>query len=269
MKNNFKCRIYHLTAIFLFSMIFFINQVSAADMKVVPSNITVIRGEKFDLNIYVDPSGAEIAGAQLKIEFNNSMLMVNDVIEGELFKQGGTNTFFNKDISNNPSTTTINVYGAILGPYSVSTMDAFVIINVTSKNSTGNTFVNFSDVKISDPSGNYVPTELYNGSVSIIQTPFNVPEPLFIYGRIVDSLTKAGISGVTVSTNTSYSTLTNASGFYSLPVSAGTYDLKYILDPIYYPNNNTLSITSGYAVIPDIEFIKKPTGTIAGMVTKN
>ncbi len=248
-------------------MIFLFSHVSAADVKVIPSNITAIQGEKFDLNIYVDPEGAAIAGAQLKIEFNNSMLIVNDATEGNLFKKSGANTFFNKDIINAPSLTSVSVYGAILGPYSTSTADTFIIVNVTSGNSTGKTFVNLYDVKISDPSGNYVPFELYNGNVNVIETPFAVPEPLFIYGRIVDSLTKEGVSGVTVSTNTSYSTMTNASGFYSLPVSAGTYALKYILDPIYYPNNSTLLITSGSVLIPDIEFVKKPTGTIKGIVT--
>jgi len=81
---------------------------------------------------------------------------------------------FNKEIINS-LITTINVYGAILGKFNVSTPDAFVIINVTSLNSTGDVFVNLSDVKVCDPSGNYVAVDVYNGSVNIREIlPYNM-----------------------------------------------------------------------------------------------
>ena len=266
MINHFKCRIFLHVILFIFSVLFLINQVSAVEVKVVPSNVSVIQGEKFDLDISVDPSGAAIAGAQLKIEFDNSLLIVNDVREGNFFKQSGSNTLFNKEIINNSLTTTINVYGAILGPFNVSTPDAFVVINVTSRNLTGNVFVNLSDVKICDPSGNYVAIEVFNGSLNIREiSPYNTSQSLLINGTVVDSITRAGISGVTVFSNTSGSTTTDAQGYYSLAVTEGTHDLTYMFDPIYYTNRNTASITSS-SMIPDIELIKKQTGTITGIV---
>lgn len=269
MINHFKSRIFLHVILFIFSVLFLINQVSAVEVKVIPSNVSVIQGEKFDLNISVDPSGEAIAGAQLKIEFDNS-LIVNDVREWNFFKQSGSNTLFNKEIINNSLTTTINVYGAILGPFNVSTPDAFVVINVTSRNLTGKVFVNLSDVKICDPSGNYVAIEVFNGSLNIMEiSPYNASQSLFLNGTVVDSITRAGISGVTVFSNTSGSTTTDASGYYALAVTEETHDLTYMFDPIYYTNINTASITSSSVMIPDIELIKKPTGTITGMVSND
>ncbi len=45
-----------------------------------------------------------------------------------------------------------------------------------------------------------------------------------INGTVIDDVTKSGLSGVTVSANTSITT-TNASGFYSFAVNAGIYGL--------------------------------------------
>ncbi len=76
-----------------------------------------------------------------------------------------------------------------------------------------------------------------------------------------------GVEGVTVSTNTTISTTTDASGFYSLPVTAGTYQLTARLEPVYYTNSSeTAAVVSG-VVVRDIELLIKPTGTITGSVT--
>lgn len=94
------------------------------------------------------------------------------------------------------------------------------------------------------------------------------PSMTFINGTVLDNATKAGIGGVTVSTNTSISTTTDASGFYSLPVTAGTYQLTAALEPVYYTNSSmVVTVGSGAVVVQDIELVMKPTGTITGSVT--
>ncbi len=76
------------------------------------------------------------------------------------------------------------------------------------------------------------------------------------------------ISGAIVTTNTSVSTITDASGFYSLLVPAGTYDLTASREPEYYSNNSVVATAiSGATVIQDIELMKKPTGMLIGTVT--
>ena len=75
------------------------------------------------------------------------------------------------------------------------------------------------------------------------------------------------VEGVTVSTNTSIMTTTDASGFYSLPVTAGAYQLTAAREPVYYTNSSvTAAVVSG-VVVRDIELDENPTGTITGSVT--
>jgi hypothetical protein len=90
----------------------------------------------------------------------------------------------------------------------------------------------------------------------------------FINGTVIDSVKKTSIAGVTIFTNTSLSTTTNASGFYSLPVPAGTYNLTAKFEPTYY-SNNTISVSiQESTVVQDIELVRKPTGNITGSVKK-
>jgi hypothetical protein len=348
MKYNIKY------IILLFSVLLLVDQVSAVQVKIIPSSETVTQGEIFNLNVSIDPNGTAIAGTQLKIEFNNSMLNVNNINEGDLFKQNGTSTLFYKNIINNSLVTEINAYGAILGPFNVSTPGTFIIINVTAIGSTGQAQINLSNVKISDPGGNYTPINFLNGSVNITAISPDITPPAsvdnlqnisyarefinwtwtdpqdqdlakvmvyldghyqkdvlkgvqyfnaivapgtytigtrtvdingninstiathtastilpiirFINGTVMDSFTKIGIQGVTVSTNASISTTTNASGFYSLAITAGAYDLTGTFAPSYYTNSTTVLTTLSTSVVQDIELTKKPIGMITGSV---
>jgi hypothetical protein len=95
-----------------------------------------------------------------------------------------------------------------------------------------------------------------------------LPLVRFINGTIMDSVSKEAIAGATVSTNASVSTKTDASGFYSLAVPSGTYDLTGRLEPMYYANSTVTVFTASSAtVVRDIELMEKPTGAISGAVT--
>ena len=95
------------------------------------------------------------------------------------------------------------------------------------------------------------------------------PPPLgFINGTVMDSVDKTGIAGVLVSTNTSISTITNATGFYSFSLTSGTYNLTAMFEPTYYTNRTiTVSPVINAEVVQDIELLKKPTGNISGTIT--
>ncbi|VVB86396.1 Cell surface glycoprotein [uncultured archaeon] len=77
-----------------------------------------------------------------------------------------------------------------------------------------------------------------------------------------------GVEGAVVATNNSVSTTTDASGFFSFQLPAGTYQLTATCEPEYYPDNSTAStVVIGTTVMAqDINLIKKPTGNITGMV---
>ncbi|HWR26645.1 MAG TPA: hypothetical protein VN316_02085, partial [candidate division Zixibacteria bacterium] len=99
-------------------------------------------------------------------------------------------------------------------------------------------------------------------------TVTELPPVRYINGTVKANSTGNGLAGVFVSANSTISTTTNTTGFYSFAVTAGTYGLTAKLDPTYY-TNNTLSVSTieSAVVIQDIELLKKPTGNITGSVT--
>jgi hypothetical protein len=61
---------------------------------------------------------------------------------------------------------------------------------------------------------------------------------------------------------------TDASGFYSLLVPAGAYNLTATQEPVFYPNTSVVvTAIAGTTVAQDIELIRKPMGTINGTVS--
>jgi len=335
-------------------MIFFVSTASAAEVTFFPSGKTVSQGESFDLNVTIDPMGNSIAGVQMELEFNGSLIHINDIIEGDLLKKNGTGTSFNRGLINNSLGTVINIYNAILGPYNISAPGKFIIINITAAGSQGKSWINLSNVKICDPEGNYAAVNVINGSINInrITSDMNPPASVenlknisyareyinwtwtdpsdtdfagvmvylngiyqkdvlkglqyynaslapgtytigtrtvdingninssmvmhtattllpavrFINGTVLDSITKTGITGVKVTTNTGISTTTDESGSYSLAVNEGTYELIGALEPEYYPNSMSITTSFSVAVLQNIELVKKPTGNISGSV---
>ena len=149
-----------------------IGQASAAEMTVIPSSKIVSQGETFYMNISIDPQGAAIAGAQVNIAFDKTIIKVNEITEGSLFRQNGIKTtFFNGGIINNSSGTVINIFDAILGRANVSTPGTFIIINMTAIGSYGMSGINLSNAKISDQNGILIFLNVKNGSITINSPP--------------------------------------------------------------------------------------------------
>ncbi|NJD78276.1 MAG: hypothetical protein FIB08_14485 [Candidatus Methanoperedens sp.] len=78
-----------------------------------------------------------------------------------------------------------------------------------------------------------------------------------------------GITGAVIATNTGAATTTDSSGFYSLQLPAGTYQLIATREPEYYSNSSIAgTVIIGTTVIAqDINLIKKPAGNITGIVS--
>ncbi len=94
-----------------------------------------------------------------------------------------------------------------------------------------------------------------------------LPEGRYINGTVMEKGTTNGIKGVNVTTNTLVSTLTNETGFYSLSLPSGSFDLTARLEPGYYTNSSVTVSTELRAVtIQNIELEIKPTGNITGSV---
>ena len=143
------------------------TQDEATKVTVFPTSQTVMKGQNFTVNISVVP-GTEIAGMQFNLKFNSSLLKVNSVSEGELFKQGGHITVFNPGTIDNEEGIVKYVYGFIIRRGSVSTPGTFAIINMTASNSTtGISHISLFHVKVTDPEGKSVPITIKNGTVEV------------------------------------------------------------------------------------------------------
>ncbi len=130
----------------LYGLVLITVQAYAADVAVTPSTRIVTPGSDFDMNISFDPHGTAIAGAQLDIGFDRSLIRVNSITEGNLFTQGGASTFFNGGTINNTAGSVINIFDAIIGRKNVSTQGNFIIINATAIGISGISPINLSNV---------------------------------------------------------------------------------------------------------------------------
>ena len=121
-----------------------------------PSNISA--GQTFDIGVKVDPQSIAIAGAQMDISYNKSVLKINSIMEGNLFKQYGTTTIFNGGVIDNSLGRAVNIYGSIIGQKNGQTPGTFIIINFTALNSINDPQIqiNLENVRVVDPNGNQV-----------------------------------------------------------------------------------------------------------------
>ncbi|MCX9084878.1 MAG: cohesin domain-containing protein [Candidatus Methanoperedens sp.] len=177
-ENNNDYKFNSLKLILLITALFLIPHSLAADVIVSPSNKIINQGQAFELDINLDPTGTPVAGAQLNIAYNKSLLKINSIKEGNVFKIKGSNTFFNAGTINNSNGMVVNIFDAILGPSNVSTVETFIIINATSIGASGSSGIYLSNVKISDPDGKEVPVNIKNGSVIINTLPIPAPSPI-------------------------------------------------------------------------------------------
>ena len=108
-----------------------------------------------------------------------------------------------------------------------------------------------------------------NANGSTVQTwIWKVSDPIgsFINGTVKDSVSKSGLAGVKVFTD-SLSTMTDAAGFYSFEVTPSrTYTLTAKFEPAYYPNSTMVSTPLSGVVLKDFELLRKPDGTITGKI---
>lgn len=132
-----------------------------------PENISLLPGQSVDINITVDPYGNPLAGMQANIEYNPSLIRVNNITEGGLFSQGGLSTFFNNGTVNNTTGMVVNSFDAILGAHNIISIERYIIINITAIGSPGTSYFLLSNVKIASPESLPVEYVLTNGSAVV------------------------------------------------------------------------------------------------------
>jgi hypothetical protein len=147
------------------------------EVYILPAGQTVGAGGTFTVDVAVDPATA-IAGAQLNLGFDPSLLSANTVTEGNLLKQGGAPTLFSCSGGCPPGTidnvagTIANVYGAILqAGGTVSSPGTFATITLTAKPKAGNSTLHLWNVLVGDAAGHPVAVAVIDGSVTVQPYP--------------------------------------------------------------------------------------------------
>ena len=69
------------------TFVLLIGHESAAIVAVIPSSKSVSQGQTFDLNVSIDPRSTAIAGAQLNIEFNKTILNLKVLRRGSFLNR--------------------------------------------------------------------------------------------------------------------------------------------------------------------------------------
>ena len=140
---------------------------SETQIDISPSGQTVSTGETFTVNIEIDPA-EPIAGAQCNLHFNSSLLNALSVSDGGMFDM-----WFNGILSiDNTNGTIENIIAFDLGG-TTSDSGVFAVVTFQAKSASGTSYVNLSDIGISDENGSPVAVSISNGSVII--TAGNMP----------------------------------------------------------------------------------------------
>ena len=152
-------------------------------VKVSPAAQNIPVGQSFSINVVIDPH-TPIAGAQFNLQFDPSLVQVNTVTEGKLFKQNGATTLFNPGIIDNNAGVVKHIWGNTLGAgESVSSVGTFAIIDFISTSSGLSPLelitVGAISVKVANPDGNAVPINIENGNVKVNA----LSPPLVTYGN--------------------------------------------------------------------------------------
>ena len=187
---------------------------AATTVEISPSAKTVNNSDMFTLYINVTPD-EPIRGVQCDLSFNQSLVTVNSVTEGNLLSQDGADTMFGVIEINNTIGSVDDVYCIIISGSPVSSPGTFAIINLTADAAnTGTTDILLSDVKVRNATNAVIPTSTVNGSITVGVPPVNLPPNVsVIYPNGGEVLTGTVTANATASD--SDGTVTNVEFLYS------------------------------------------------------
>ena len=225
-------------------------------------NQSIAPGTQFTVNITVLPNGA-IVGAQFNLSFNPSLVSVNNISEGNLFKQNGASTYFIHGTINNTAGTITGVADVVLGMgQSVSSPGTFATISMTAAANSGISALNLANVIVGDSNGQPLSVTLASGQVvinNVTTTPTTTTTtPTTTTTTPTTTTTTAGVSGgrgggiasPTTSGFTSVTSYVNAQGIFSQNINIWSDDTNAVLN---IPAGTT-GLTAGGTSLAQISF---------------
>lgn len=177
LQNN-SLRISLILLIFVSLSIVFTGTVAAETIvSISPETQSIGENQDFILSIYVEPD-APIYGAQFDLMYDNSLINVREIREGDLFEQTGTTTLFSPGTADNSQGTVTDVYGSILGQSMVTTPGTLATVYLSSTDSSGVCKLQISNVIVSNSSGCSMPITAINGTVRVGDTSTSPAETI-------------------------------------------------------------------------------------------
>ena len=131
-----------------------------------PSTQQIDEAQEFTISVYVGLD-APASGAQLNLQFDNSLVNVVSITEGNLLVQDGATTIFSGGTIDNSQGTVTNVYALILGKSNITTPGIFANINLVALNKSGTSVFELSNVIVSNSEGQSLPITVTNGNVDV------------------------------------------------------------------------------------------------------
>ena len=177
LQNN-SLRMSLILLIFVSLSIVFTGTTAAETIvSISPETQSIGENQDFTLSIYVEPD-APIYGAQFDLIYDNSLINVREIREGDLFKQTGTTTLFSPGTADNSQGTVTDVYGSILGQNTITTPGTLATVYLSSTDGSGACKLELTNVLVSDSSGGSIPVTVIDGTVSIGETSISPVETI-------------------------------------------------------------------------------------------
>jgi len=214
----------------------FTQSVSAAHISVMPAFQTVSTGENFSVDIYVDPEGSEVFGAQYELHFNNSLLNATAQDKGPFF--GSDSIVLKNEINNTMGWLkygeTRTATPGITEPGVLTTITFHAIADID-----GLSELSFTVVKLSDSYANHIPANISNGSVEV---------RMGICGDVTDdSIVNMGdvallLNNVSYPGNPTYALENEWAGDVTGDGVLNMGDVALLLNNVSYPGNPTYNL---------------------------
>ncbi len=162
---------YYRTFVLFLLMLFFALScttiaASETNIAIVPESYFMKSGEYIDISILIDPH-TPIAGAQLDILYDKDIFVVEDIDEGDFFKQNGDSTVFITGTNDESKGKITGLFGVSLGRSDIDKMGNFATVKLKVLDNGGQGTITLSNVILSDAVGNKVPVTIKNAYIEV------------------------------------------------------------------------------------------------------
>ncbi|TGC07448.1 PGF-pre-PGF domain-containing protein [Methanolobus halotolerans] len=138
-------------------------------VSIAPSSPTVQTNQNFSVYVSIEPE-TTFVGAQLNIDFDNSLIKASNVMEGELFGNEQILYIFNDGTIDNQAGTINGLYAVIKGGSQIDEGGIFTEVEFTSGDRTGYSDLCLSNVILSNSEGQAIPVTVESKRITIISS---------------------------------------------------------------------------------------------------